>query len=107
MRGVWLPAGDAPGAGAMFAATVPATLTVADCVSTWSLGPLTVMVYVVVTLGDSVFEPRGRTFPSAGSMVTLVGFSTAQVSVTAWPGLMDSGVAANFSMRAGSCAARA
>jgi hypothetical protein len=40
-------------------------------------------------------------------MLTLTGFSVAHSSVTGWPGWMESGVAVNFWMRAGSVAARA
>src|SRR5580700_758613 len=54
-----------------------------------------------------VLLPRGRTFPRVGSMLTPVGFSVAQVSVTDCPGLMDSGCAVNFAMRAGNSAALA
>jgi hypothetical protein len=40
-------------------------------------------------------------------MFTLTGFSVAHDNVSDCPGWMDSGVAVNFSMRAGNSAARA
>ena len=71
-------AGDAP-------AIVPATTTVTVRLSAVFPAPVTDSVYVVVTLGVSVRRPRGATRPST-SMLTDVGFSAAQTSVTLSPG---------------------
>src|SRR3954466_8289317 len=80
---------------------LPATVTVTVFVSSWSFGPRTVSVYVVVADGVIRRLPRGVTRPGSGSIVTDTGFSVCHTSIEGWPARIDAGSTENVTIRAG------
>lgn len=52
------------------------------------------IVYVVVSIGDTSIDPAGPTAPMPGSIVHEFAFADVQVSKLVWPGLINAGSAA-------------